>query len=168
MRQGFLVGGDLGFFIFASIPKCGQHTLQSMCTANVARCRVPEAKAIAFIREPIDRLKSAYHFFISKGYKLDRKKIGSYESFVDWALESNEEHIRPQHTFCEEYYNFVKLECMSDVLTGITGSRVIALNTAPRYNETNATYRAEELRKLYAKDFYLYESALSGLSIRGF
>lgn|GEM_PF-3619776 len=163
-----LILTSLGPIAFCLIPKCGQHTLESISVDIVGPRELKSLKRVAFIREPIDRLKSAYHFFLYKGYTLEGQAIGGWESFIDWALESNEEHIRPQATFTLAFDNFIKMDFMTEVLESITENRIDALNAAPRYNDVDDLYRIDDITKKYKDDFILYESALDGIPKRGF
>jgi hypothetical protein len=167
-RPGFLVKTNQGDMIFAAIPKCGQHTLIDLCVDYIDITKMPKVPKVAFIREPIDRLLSAYHFFHLKQYKLDGVRMGPYEAFVDWALTSNEEHIRPQVTFCKGYDHFVDLKSMSYLMSRLTDRPVDALNTATRYNDANTSYRRDEIESLYSDDFKKYRECVNGLSLFGF
>ena len=60
----FVIDTLSGPVAFAAIPKCGQHTLKAYSSIHIGLDVIHNIDArVAFIRDPMDRLKSAFHFF---------------------------------------------------------------------------------------------------------
>jgi len=119
---------------------------------------------MVFIRDPLDRLSSCFHFFLHTKYGIDRKHINSYESFIDWALDSDDEHVLPQ---CELFsrYHFKRRFLISDmdkVLGLLTGENIPHENSANRF-DIDQSYRLSEIRDRYTEDFDMVSEVLNGV-----
>ena len=162
MRDVFILrtdeGACIGPFAVASIPKCGQHTLD-----KYAVCKVPESKLnnfplrIAFIREPFDRWLSAYHFMCQSRYILEGERVREYNRFVDVALESEDDHVLPQSRFISSFGTLLPLHSMSKVIGALTGKEITKENASERH-EIDTSYRKAEIMERYEDDTILYKS----------
>ncbi|MBL4940487.1 MAG: sulfotransferase family 2 domain-containing protein [Colwellia sp.] len=158
MRDAFLLETCVGIVAFASIPKCGQHTLAKYKTCMVSELKVLQFPLrIAFIREPFDRFLSAFHFITQNNYTLDGKVIRSYEQFVDIAITSGDDHLLPQSMFIDKYNTLIKLENMSSVIKSLTGKEITKENTSVRH-EFDTSYMKHEVMKRYLDDSIMYEN----------
>ena len=119
---------------------------------------------VAFLRDPFDRLASGYSWFSNLQSKGGRTQppvptFDGYESYVDWALESDDSHVLPQHDLLlASHGEFVpnRLHWVHDIqsvweryYTGLIPHehKVTRLETSD--------YRASDIRERYAKDFEL-------------
>lgn len=151
---------ESGNFAVLNIPKCGSQTLRATELANVdlEQSRMFEDR-LAFIRHPVDRIKSAYRFFMDHRWLLS-EDIDSYESFIDYTFEIDDEHWKPMVDFIFPYGDCIVKEIhslcrMQDVLKGRLGYKI------PICNESNTVYRTsdyrlDELLIKYQKDLELY------------
>lgn len=110
--------------------------------------------SFAFVRNPYDRLISAYNYLYNGGYhnKIDRdycKLLKSYESFEKFINDLNKlknmiVHLVPQHIFiCNDnddiIINFVgKYETLNQDINTLTGTTNINI---PILNKSKKTYR---------------------------
>jgi len=145
-------------FAVLLIPKCGSESLRKSSLAIINNVHANNLPRIAFVRDPIERLHSAYRFLARRGYAPKQ-----YESFIDWSLETDDEHVVPQHSYCypndtKQFDDLYLLNGLDAVFTNRLG------NTIPRLHEThkepiNSDYRMDELRAKYSNDFELVEAA---------
>jgi hypothetical protein len=120
-----------------------------------------------FVRDPMDRLKSAYQFFrkappIQKSARIRRKKI-TWEEFVDAVLDGVENpHWRPAS------YGVDKVEAEgSTVVPHLFENigREYPFGELPYKNESrekvkvDLTYRLDEVKAFYADDYNLRRDA---------
>ena len=161
----FVIDTLSGPVAFAAIPKCGQHTIAAYGGVMVDSAVIHKiATRIAFIRDPFDRLKSAFHFFKQTNCYVQCDHMSSYGKFIDWALDSDDEHVIPQHKFLFNSFNtLIKIEYMSEVMEELTGSVVTPQNTSEHNMKCDADYRADDIKSYYKEDYELYEEALNGL-----
>ena len=165
MAPGFLVNTKKGPAIFAAIPKCGQHTLKSHGGRIVDASRYLDLDIrAAFVRDPVDRLVSAFHFFRqTKCYNMC-DFMSSYEGFIDWAFTSVDEHVLPQTSFtCGLYDKIVHIKNMSEVLDGLTGLRIPPQNTSERGLSFDGSYRISDIKKHDSDDYELIKKASDGI-----
>jgi len=163
LKPAYIIETNEGPVAFASIPKCGQHTLNAISVGMVLPQKLARFKRWAFIREPFDRLESAFHFYSEKGYKINGGKVGSWENFVDWALLSDDEHVLPQYLFVKAFDKYIKMDFMDSVLGTISDYKPMKLNVSQRHHKTDLSYREKDIKHRYNNDFKLYESAFNGL-----
>ncbi len=165
LRQSFAVDTVFGVSAFASIPKCGQHSLQAVSKCLIQRedlRRYPHR--IAPVRGVIDRLLSTYHFYMQNHHKLDGHTVARWEDYIDIALVSNDEHVRPQSDFILTDYNIiVKLEYLDDFMSAITSVKMPKLNVSKREFLVDTSYRINDIRDKYSADEILYNSAIGVL-----
>lgn len=161
-RQSFAIDTIFGVVAVASIPKCGQHSLVEMSKCIIQREDLYNYDyRIAFTRDPLDRLRSAYHFYMQRHITMDGIHVTNWPDFIDWALVSNDEHVTPQSEFIRDDYNIlVKLEAMTDFMRFIRFKNTPKLNTATRDIDVNETYRVECIKHKYSADYDLHERAL--------
>ena len=165
INKALLLSVESGVYAFALIPKCGQHTLRRYTDSFVDLGAIHNVGTrIAFIRHPLDRLKSTFHFFKQNNLYRMCDFMGSYESFIDWALSAVEEHVVPQSQFLHGCFNtLIKLECMSDVMIEITGFSIPPQNTSDHNTICDESYRIDDIKTRYKEDYILYSRALNGL-----
>jgi len=137
------------------IPKSGSQTVEAIADVvmdDSSLCQV--SNLIAFIREPIDRLKSLYKFqrYV---YHLAEQPIRCWNCFIEWVLETDEIHAKPQADFLFGTETLYKLEEMDSVLQRLTGTVVERKNqTAMAVPYTD--YRIDDIRDKYQADMKLY------------
>ena len=161
----FVIGTKIGSVAVAAIPKCGQHTLTALGSTELSFDRIEDFPVrMAFIRDPLDRLSSCFHFFLHSNYGIGREHLSSYEAFIDWALNSDDEHVLPQ---CELFsrYHFKRRFLVSDmnrVLGLLTGEKIPHENAAPRF-DIDQEYRLQDIKGRYQEDFDMVSEVLNGL-----
>jgi hypothetical protein len=151
----------------AQIPKSALHSIREWLGPEFQPRPPDEAVAvsrrIAFIREPIDRLKSCYSFM--RGLK-DRgcphksgAPLGSWQVFVDHVLSGNiNEHWTPQCNLVGDCLTQpIRLTDIDRAAIKILGRPIGRLNQSERARTPD--YRAEELKTMYAGDYALLEAA---------
>lgn len=158
MRDAFLLETCVGVVAFASIPKCGQHTLAKYKSGMISERKILQFPLrIAFVREPFDRFLSAFHFITQNNYKLDGYVIRNYEQFVDIALTSGDDHVLPQSRFIGSYNTLIDLKNMSGVIKSLTGKEITKENASVRH-EFDTSYKKEKVMQRYHEDVIMYES----------
>lgn len=141
---------------------------------------VRDAFSFAFMREPLERLSSAYYFLVSGGGNDRDKEFGEYlreraptfDSFVlDWLTEKRLYswiHFIPQSDFL-----MLEGEVAVDYLAGFTNlessykelmNRIPGATPLPLVNKTKVIKQSEfsvevvgKVKSLYKRDFELYE-----------
>lgn len=164
-RDAYLIDSHRGSIAVAAIPKCGQHTLEEYKVGYISRDVIHNVDlAMAFIRDPLDRLLSCYHFYHRMKYSLDGCPISCYESFVDWALTAADEHVFPQSKFvCNQFKQLIKIESMSDTLLHLTGRSIEPQNASERLWGVDETYRLSDIEMYYCDDYELRERCAEDL-----
>ena len=151
----------IGGIAFLNIPKCGSSTLRSL---EVHRAQASERfrykKRVAFMRHPNERFQSGYRFFNKTKLFVPKECIGNYENYVDWALESDDEHVAPQSHFLKLYGDdtvteILDISCMTEYLESIVKHPVDVMNSTIQ-EPLNNSYRADDIAMRYAKDLELY------------
>jgi hypothetical protein len=158
MRDAFLLETCVGVVAFASIPKCGQHTLNKYKSGMISEQKITQFPLrIAFVREPFDRFLSAFHFTMQNRYRIDGHVIRSYEQFVDVSLSSGDDHVLPQSRFIDGYNTLIKLENMSEVLYSLTG-KVITTENASMRHDFDTSHKKQEIMQRYHDDVIMYKN----------
>lgn len=156
----------------AQIPKCGTMTI-GFAMGGPDEITNNEAMKlnvrVAFIRNPLDRLASAFSFFsearIRGNYPEGRppSKTKSYETFIDWALETTDTHIIPQYELLlTEDGEFVpnQLHKLSEIQDVWMSYYPAPKGKFPHRNSSErlatTAYRISDIDKRYAKDFELW------------
>lgn len=135
------------------IPKCASSSLKKMrmgAAKSLKRDPVPD-RMICFVREPIERLKSAYQFF---SQSRSNKFRATWHQFIDAVLAGNPNiHWKPQTRFIERFDNpqVYPFEKVSEVWRMLVGSELAHAN--PSAYKALDDYRLNELRKHYAEDY---------------
>jgi hypothetical protein len=150
---------ELGVVAFLKIPKCGTQSLQSISTGSIGYKQASNIDVkIAFVRDPIERFKSA-HMFLSSTHK---DVPYNYEDFVDWSFENcGDQHLIPQVEYLGEvsdkrYNRVFKLNDMSKVLYTLTGNHIKPLNVSDRNSHRQSNYRMSCLIERYKKDLEMW------------
>lgn len=149
----------------AQIPKAGLQTIGEwlgrgfpVVSNDVAR---QVSRRVAFIRHPIERLKSCFSFFYwLTDYGRPSKQVGAvtqWEPFVDLVLSQDDEHWRPQSLHVGDvpniYRRFENLpECYEEFRPGLLPHN----NRASR--RPTSQYREDELLAFYADDLTLWSN----------
>ena len=151
---------ERGNFAVLNIPKCGSQALMSTELASIRLDQYREIEdRLAFVRHPVERLQSAFRFFM--GYReLLPLHVSDYESFVDYTFEVADPHWQPMTEFIFPYGECVvkeihPLHSMSEVLEGRLGYKL------PFYNKSDSIYRVsnyrlDEILVKYQNDLELY------------
>ena len=160
IKSAYLLKSFIGPVCVAAIPKCGQHTLSALSYTLIEPKKIPEFSVrLAFVRDPLERLRSCFHFYLDSRFNINGERIRSYPQFIDWALESQDEHVVPQADFIAPLFNTViSIRDMSSTLSRLTGKKVLKLNPSTRF-EVDDSYRLEDIKRKYYKDFLLYQKA---------
>lgn len=126
---------------------------------------------LAFVREPFQRLYSAYSFFNGlhwAGEKYDNGGVlkaaaRSYYHFINYVLENSDEHWRNQGDILlsgkVKPTHIIKFDCINDIWPNLFFEGIQKSNSSVRLPVCEK-YRAEELRQFYKQDIDLYNSAL--------
>lgn len=165
-----VIDSDLGPIAILNIPKVGSQTLAALEVSKVGLQDSDRLGVkIAFVREPVERLVSAFHFFNSFPNKPYPKEVDrNWTAFVDWALESSDIHVRPQHHFCYRgnhavFTQLLPIEKMTQVLEMLRGHKIESKNVSKKESPVDMSYRIEDILSHYEKDSVLYELATLGL-----
>lgn len=156
MHYGFLDIDNIGHVL---IPKnASTFLLSKEHTVIDLNYFLSMKKRCAYLRNPIERLFSAYQFFndllnrsvLYDGFSLDVAE--SYEGFVDFALENIDAHWRPQTEFLYHKGELIvnEVELLTPKNNAINASKKL---------EFNKEYRIKEVRNYYTNDFRLLEKA---------
>lgn len=157
----------------AQIPRCGINTIREWL-GGVPVVRNDDARLahisrrVAFIREPIDRLESAFSMFYwltDYGWPhVSKAPVTSWETFIDLVLDAEkieDEHWRPQSVHVGDVPNiYHKFETLA------INFELYRPGILPHNNKTTrapiiiASYRLDELKKKYESDTALYERAV--------
>jgi hypothetical protein len=160
IKSAYLLKSFIGPVCVAAIPKCGQHTLSALSYTLIEPKKIPDFSVrLAFVRDPLERLRSCFHFYLDSRFNISGERIRSYSQFIDWALESQDEHVVPQADFIAPLFNTViSIRDMSSTLSRLTGRKVLTLNKSSRF-DVDSSYRLEDIKCKYYKDFLLYKKA---------
>ena len=160
IKSAYLLKSFIGPVCVAAIPKCGQHTLSALSYASIEPKKIPEFSVrLAFVRDPLERLRSCFHFYLDSRFNIGGERIRSYQQFIDWALESQDEHVLPQADFIAPLFNTViSIRDMSSTLSRLTGRKVLTLNKSSRF-DVDSSYRLIDVKNKYRKDYILCEKA---------
>ena len=155
----------------AQIPKCGLNTIRewlgrsAIVVSNNDPRLLETKKRVAFIRHPIERLKSAFSFFYwlnDYGTKHScNAPLDSWESFVDHVLNPDipdDEHWLPQ---CEHINNVANIyHRFENIANHFEKYRpgILPHNNRSSHREAN-NYRMPELMAKYIVDYNLHKEA---------
>lgn len=151
----------------AMIPKAGLMTIREWLGPEFRAVPNDEARAVsrrvAFIRHPLERLRSCYSFmYWLADYGTphrSRAPLDSWEAFVDHVLSgARDEHWMPQVEHCGDVPNiwrqFERLpECFEEFRPGL-----LPHNNRASRRPTN-DHREAELLRYYADDLARWEAA---------
>ena len=138
-----------------NIPKCGSQTLESISEGCFDDVSLVDHQ-VAFLRDPIDRLKSLYSFINEYVGLIVPYKIHCWQCFVEWVLETDNDHAKPQSEFLygtEDYYLLDDMDDVLNQLVGLTPIQKHKTSLIAPYND----YKLAEIKSKYAKDFELME-----------
>jgi hypothetical protein len=152
----FYQGNDLAV---AQIPKAGLRSIGRWLYGFqvVPNDRVSASRRVAFIRHPIERLKSCYSMMRDMQDQGVPHACGapvdSWESFVDHVLDgAKDEHWMPQTWHCGDVPNdWRRFEDLPACCDEFHPGPLPHLNKVTRRPTSN--YRETELREMYAADF---------------
>lgn len=157
----------------ACIPK---NATQSLYMAMAPCDRITNEQAlerdvrVMFIRDPFDRMASAYSFFshlkaIHSRVSPPIPDFQSYEEFLDWALESNDFHVTPQVDVVttkdgvfvpNRIHPFRELpKIWSEYFPGLIPDTVDFPHRHNCQRLATSAYRREDITRRFAKDLEL-------------
>lgn len=158
--EGYAVQGDR---CVALLPKSGSQSIQrALGTKCVSAERVLEdcSTRLAFIRNPIARLESNFTYFKFLGleygvWAVPVEAIRSWESFVDYTLEHEDDHWKPQmqlvsHQGITVPNVFHRMETMDNVWPDYFSTRIPHINSLS--SQAQPSYRMGDLYDCYADD----------------
>lgn len=144
-----------------NIPKCGTQTLKflSFKTDEIGNHQNYKAR-IAFVRHPLERIKSAYRHCCTIRGGIPKEILYKYEKFVDFTFDSTDQHWRPQVEFIREVMapnltGIYPLSRMGQVLKPYLGRVPKKVNESDSIFKTSS-YREDDLREKYFEDIELY------------
>lgn len=150
MKQTYsVIYSPTGNVAVLNIPKCGSQLVSSL---EICRTDNPQCKRLAFIRHPVDRIKSAYKFL---------KRVGpmpteSYEDFIDYTFMHSDQHWQPQVEFIDNTIDEIhKLKNIGKVLKAYIGYPVDVINKSEDFRTSD--YRIGDILKKYADDVRLFD-----------
>ena len=150
----------------AQIPKAGLSTIMQWLGRDFPVVSNDEARRVsrrvAFIRHPIERLKSCYSFMYWLADYGNPHRCGapvdSWESFVDHVLVNDNMHWRPQSLIVEDVPNiYRRFESITDCYEEFRPGLLPHNNRASRLPTTR--YRENELIEFYRDDVALWSAA---------
>lgn len=134
-----------------NIPKCGSQLVSSL---EICRTDNPQSKRLAFIRHPVDRIKSAYKFI--RGIGRLQVKSKSYEDFIDYTFEHHDQHWQPQSDFIDDsIHEFYKLSDIGTILEEHIGYPLDVVNKSRDFETSD--YRLGDILEKYAEDVRLFD-----------
>ena len=147
----------------AQIPKAGLSTIMQWLGRDFPVVSNDEARRVsrrvAFIRHPIERLKSCYSFmYWQKDYGHPHKcgaPVDSWEAFVDHILTHGNIHWSPQSLIVEDVPNiYRRFENLADCYEEFRPGLLPHNNRASRLPTND--YRKGDLLAFYADDLTLW------------
>lgn len=169
----------VGRAVLAATPKVASTAIRNL-TAH--RGTVPADKVhlydrvIGFLRDPLERLESAFHYFNRRGHfpqgydvKLGyatHQMFDTYEKFVDAMLDRGylDKHWMPQmYNMRDLPTEYHPLEDLDTVLRGLGVSVGKGINSSG-VAKTRPQYRIPELEAFYASDLAARETSLEVLN----
>jgi hypothetical protein len=151
----------------AQIPKSALHSIREWLGPDFQpepeHSAVTVTRRVAFIREPIDRLRSCYSFmrWLSESGCPHRSgaPLGSWEGFVDHILSGNsDEHWIPQNKLVGNILlQPIRLVDIDRAAINLLGRPIRKLNKSAKAHTPD--YRTEDLKMFYAGDYALLEAA---------
>ena len=167
MSINFLSIND-GQIAIAQIPRAGINSMRKKMMGRYRFVNAEEAmghsRRVAFIRHPIDRLKSAYALMIGlrdQGHdNFGRSGIDGWADFVDYALSPVDDDIHwvPQHDLVGDVPNeWHRIENIVAEFSSIDGGEFPHENHWPRPDGI-FEYRTSELTQKYRKDLEIWRS----------
>jgi hypothetical protein len=143
-----------------NIPKCASQTIQGAELVNIGLDQVPaDMETFAFVRHPIERIQSAYRFFMGYRHLLPPEVI-DYETFIDYTFTVDDLHWTPQHHMVFPYGDAVvkqihRLESMTTVLKEWLGYGLETHNASLK-DYLVSDYRLDDLLVKYQADMEMY------------
>lgn len=154
----------VGRAIIIATPKCGQTAIRR-AVGNHAQTSTPELydQTIAFVRDPLERLESTYHYFAQRGgFPVTRdtrngrnlkRHPESLEDFINFVLDLGwrDKHWAPQSDLWGLTPTHLHpFEKMPEVMKAL-GVTVQKINSSGVPKE-GIQYRVPELEAYYARD----------------
>jgi len=152
MKQTYsVIYSPTGNVAVLNIPKCGSQLVSSL---EICRSNNPKCKRLAFVRHPVDRIKSAYKFL--RGAGQVRVQSESYEDFIDYTFMHSDQHWQPQIDFIDNTIDEMhKLKDIGKVLKAHIGYPVEVINKSRDYRTSD--YRLGDILEKYADDVRLFD-----------
>jgi hypothetical protein len=157
--------------------------LKYLRTTASARLKFPDTFYMTFVREPVDRACSHYHYWKrnpDRKSKLCRQMINENWSFEKFVLHPFQKNMYHQYLygFPAEYFDFIgitedyeySIECLSRLRPEFSNAVMYKTNAsehdAGHVWEIDSALR-KDAEQYHAKDVALYHHALSRLPKRG-
>jgi len=146
------------------IPKCASQSMGTVKGILNAKTEEDVPKVVhAFIRDPIDRLYSAFAFMDAAppGMYEYMNRRATWEEFVDTIIQSGliDEHWEPQADVVARLGRPVILHLFENISTEFPFEGLEWTNKRTRHFEADLSYREDELKEYYAGDYQLREEA---------
>ena len=122
----------------------------------VGRDELPDELHV-FVREPIERLRSAYQFFVRRPPAGEPNDNMSWEEFIDRVLDGAKNvHWRPvTEVLATVNRDDVIVHLFENLESEFPWGNLQRRNVAKVEYDVDMTYRADELRTMYAGDYAL-------------
>jgi len=162
-------------FAVAQVPRCASQTIggwlgkEGVVVANDDPQLLTVSRRIAFIRDPIDRLESAFSLFYwmfdyGQGRHVSNAPIDSWKNFIDHVLDpkiKDDEHWLSQATHVGNIPNiYHKLDNLFEIFEKYRPGFLPHKNKTSRSPLITAGYRLSNLATKYARDSILFEDAI--------
>ena len=177
----------------ALIKKCGNTSIHEWVMSNRKGREITNAQAanyklaIAFFRNPIERTRSLFShlrrvicdfggetdILPAKDIYIEGRGVqGDYEAFIDNILVSNEDHRNTQVDLVSENGVFIpnrlhRLDDLNDVCESYFEGVLPWTHRYSRYKGVDESYRASELRQIYANDLTIWNAIPAGGMLEG-
>lgn len=138
--------------------KCASRSMLAL--RDVRRVVVGEDKLPdeihAFVRDPIERLRSAYQFFRKRPPVEYRGGALEWEQFIDYVLDGRENvHWKPASMTIDEVPAEVTVHRFEDLAEKFPLGKLPRKNKSREVGSVDVAYRADEVKNMYAGDYRL-------------
>ena len=119
-------------------------------------------RRIAWVRDPIERLVSAYSIFHHSHLGLPASITGNWDTFVDYTLQTIDYHWEPQSNLLSLDGEIIPNELyhLRDLQKTWPFDGLLPWLRGVRHVDVDLSYRRDELDEKYRQDFELCRSVL--------
>ena len=149
----------------ALIQKCASSSIRDAIKTDYGAIQLDKVihvpRRICWVRDPIDRLESAFSYFHHSVYSLPASITGQWESFVDYTFTHNDPHWTPQSELLTHEGVLLPNEVywLTDLQATWPFKGLLPWIRGVRHVEVNTSYRRDELDERYSGDYLLCRSA---------